>query len=427
MAEQNPSDFFLQRAYQDSFRHQTFLADEYDRALAMYRKRGDFVGGYLEARLLMYANPRASRATLESMLKEHPEFPWPHLEFVEWGSLPGSRTSADAAAHREAFFDGCPETYVAGVRGFTPDATIMRLIDADGVDLAERPVFQTPGHDMFDRIENLGPRMYERPPPSLSMTAAAPNELGRAYTLWSMYVCRRPRELLRQRQRHSGDSRRAAWCTEEDEKPPQGDELKAPLGELVVTGRRQMAARADCGRTLARRIFAPLGMTRTLLHVNGVNTVPNRAYGHSRRNDKYVETDQSSSSATQGDGGIYSNLQDLAKWDDALRTHRLLSRVEMAPAMVPVTLSNGATTCWPATPGGDNLLAGKPVAYGYGWFLDPLGTHPRMWHSGTTMGFRTAIERLPEDGLTVVVLANRSDLDAAALAEQTAQTALRRR
>jgi len=38
----------------------------------------------------------------------------------------------------------------------------------------------------------------------------------------------------------------------EDEKSPQGDELKAPFGELVVTWRQQMATRADCGRTLAR-------------------------------------------------------------------------------------------------------------------------------------------------------------------------------
>ena len=37
----------------------------------------------------------------------------------------------------------------------------------------------------------------------------------------------------------------------EDEKPPKGNELKAPFGELVVTGRRQMATRADCGRSLA--------------------------------------------------------------------------------------------------------------------------------------------------------------------------------
>ena len=37
-----------------------------------------------------------------------------------------------------------------------------------------------------------------------------------------------------------------------DEPPPQGNELEAPFGELLVTRRRQMAARADCGRTLSR-------------------------------------------------------------------------------------------------------------------------------------------------------------------------------
>src|SRR6476620_1940527 len=45
---------------------------------------------------------------------------------------------------------------------------------------------------------------------------------------------------------------RAAWCTEGRRETPQGNERKAPFGELVVTGRRQMAARTDCGRTLAR-------------------------------------------------------------------------------------------------------------------------------------------------------------------------------
>ena len=58
----------------------------------------------------------------------------------------------------------------------------------------------------------------------------------------------------------SFDSHNAAAATvdaphgvqNEDEKPPQGNELEAPFGELVVTGRREMAARADCGRTLSR-------------------------------------------------------------------------------------------------------------------------------------------------------------------------------
>lgn len=176
---------------------------------------------------------------------------------------------------------------------------------------------------------------------------------------------------------------------------------------------------------LHRRIFEPLGMHRTLLYVKGVNTVPNRAYGHSKRQGKLVETDQSSTSATQGDGGIYSNLEDLARWDDALRTHRLLSREEMASALAPVKLSDGSAPHWPLQPGDDNLAPGKPVSYGFGWFLDPFRNHTRMWHSGTTMGFRTAIERFPEDGLSVIVLCNRADLDAPGLAERAAATLLK--
>jgi hypothetical protein len=39
---------------------------------------------------------------------------------------------------------------------------------------------------------------------------------------------------------------------QENEESPQRDELEAPLGELVVSGRRQMAARTDGGGTLAR-------------------------------------------------------------------------------------------------------------------------------------------------------------------------------
>jgi len=170
---------------------------------------------------------------------------------------------------------------------------------------------------------------------------------------------------------------------------------------------------------LRTRIFEPLEMTGTLMFVNGVNTVPNRAYGHSRRDGKLAETDQSDTSATQGDGGIYSNLEDLAKWDDALRAHRLLGAEEMAPAFVRATLADGSPTHWPAAPGGDNLAPGKPVAYGYGWFLDPLGTRARTWHSGTTIGFRTVIERFA-DGLTVIILANRSDVDPTDLAGHAA-------
>src|SRR6266478_405221 len=72
------------------------------------------------------------------------------------------------------------------------------------------------------------------------------------------------------------------------------------------------------GDFLQARIFVPLKMDCTIVFQNGKNTVAKRAFGHSRENNALKQTDQSSTSATLGDGGIYSNLEDLAKWDDAL-------------------------------------------------------------------------------------------------------------
>ena len=174
------------------------------------------------------------------------------------------------------------------------------------------------------------------------------------------------------------------------------------------------------GDFLHARIFAPLHMDRTIVYQKGKNEVTNRAFGHSKEGNVFKETDQSSTSATLGDGGIYSSLDDLAKWDDALRNHTLLSAEEMAPALVPAKLANGSFTLWPAAPNDDNLHPGKPVSYGFGWFLDPYWGIPRMWHTGSTMGFRTVIERFTTDNVTIIILSNRTDLDPEALAEKTA-------
>jgi CubicO group peptidase (beta-lactamase class C family) len=181
------------------------------------------------------------------------------------------------------------------------------------------------------------------------------------------------------------------------------------------------------GEFLRERIFAPLKMNHTIVFQEGKNEVANRAFGHSKENGAPKETDQSSTSATLGDGGIYSNLEDLAKWDDALRHHTLLSEKEFQPALTPVKLNDGSEPHWPSEANDDNLHPGKPVSYGFGWFLDPYPNpnfhhdHQRMWHTGTTMGFRTVIERFTEGGgLTVIILCNRTDLDPEKLALKVA-------
>ena len=153
---------------------------------------------------------------------------------------------------------------------------------------------------------------------------------------------------------------------------------------------------------LQRRIFAPLRMDHTVVYRQGKNEVTNRAFGHTKEAGSFVETDQSSTSATLGDGGIYSNLEDLARWDEALERHTLLAESKMKPA-------------WTAA-----LNPGKPAAYGFGWFLDPYNGRERVWHEGGTRGFGTVIERFTAERLTIVVLCNRTDLDPAKLALQVA-------
>lgn len=162
---------------------------------------------------------------------------------------------------------------------------------------------------------------------------------------------------------------------------------------------------------LAERIFTPLKMGGTVAYVRGKNSVSDRAFGHGRAQGRWRETDQSPTSATLGDGGIYSSLADLVRWDEALNKETLLAGAEMRFALEPAQVPGAR----PVEPDG------TPASYGFGWFLNPWKGHARMWHYGETRGFRTAIHRFPDAGITVVVLANRSDLDAATIALRAAE------
>jgi len=163
------------------------------------------------------------------------------------------------------------------------------------------------------------------------------------------------------------------------------------------------------GEFLHERIFVPLGMKNTLAYEKGKNEVPHRAIGYTNKDSQWIEADQSSTSAVLGDGGIYSNLEDLARWDRALREHTLLSAAEMQAAFTPVKV-----------PGGAKKDDGSESEYGFGWFLDPYQGRHRVWHSGTTTGFRTFIDMFVDEGLTIIILCNRDDLQPGKLADRVA-------
>lgn len=172
---------------------------------------------------------------------------------------------------------------------------------------------------------------------------------------------------------------------------PPGSAFRYSNGGYVLLGLIvQRASGMDLAKFMHERIFQPLGMTHTLMYEHGHGPeVPDRAYGYTDEGGKWVRTDQSITSATRGDGGIYSSVDDLAKWDAALYTDRILdadSRREAFTAHIPV---------------GDPDVLG----YGFGWFV----TGDSVWHSGSSVGFRNIIMRWPKEHLAVIILTNRND------------------
>ena len=136
------------------------------------------------------------------------------------------------------------------------------------------------------------------------------------------------------------------------------------------------------------RIFKPLHMDNTLAYVVEGQPVPNRAYGYTPVDGTWQRTDQSLTSAVLGDGGIYSSIDDLAKWDAALYDNLLLKDESRKLAFTPWTKTDDAS-----------------VEYGFGW----RSTGETLWHSGESIAFRNVIVRYPQRHLSVIILTNRND------------------
>jgi len=145
---------------------------------------------------------------------------------------------------------------------------------------------------------------------------------------------------------------------------------------------------------LKENIFKKIGMKTSVAFEEGKSIVANRAYGHSYKNGAWVQTDQSMTSAVLGDGGIYTNVEEYAKWVKSLWSYRFISPSMQKRAWSSTKLDNGTT-----------------IDYGYGWHVEDFmgNTHP--YHDGSTIGFRNSAGLYPDKKLMVVILTNRNEHD----------------
>jgi CubicO group peptidase (beta-lactamase class C family) len=162
------------------------------------------------------------------------------------------------------------------------------------------------------------------------------------------------------------------------------------------------------GDFLRDNVFRPLGMSSTqVVSKADAEGIPGRSSGY--RFDKGKIKDQEFSSPTfntTGDGSLYFNVLDLAKWDAALYTEKLLKTSTLDQMWTVAKLNNGSP---------------NRGGYGFGWGIKARNGHKLVEHSGGWLGFTTHIARYADDKLSVVVLTNARDGDPAKIAHVVAE------
>jgi CubicO group peptidase (beta-lactamase class C family) len=108
-----------------------------------------------------------------------------------------------------------------------------------------------------------------------------------------------------------------------------------------------------------------------------------------------LETTSVDPSLTYAAGALYSTVGDLYTWDQALAGHKLVSQSSLDAMFTPFV----------------PVADGSPVSYGYGWFLVAESGHELIFHDGSLPGFESINIRVPDAGLTVIVLSNESTAD----------------
>lgn len=149
---------------------------------------------------------------------------------------------------------------------------------------------------------------------------------------------------------------------------------------------------------LGENIFRPLGMNQTVVW-NEKQTIRNEASGYewdtTSRSFKKSGADENIFFSTEGDGGIYTCIDDYLKWFTALQSGNLFSRKLIREARAPQFVIDKQ----------------NHLSYGYGWFIDDASAFRKVYHSGSNGGFRAYVFSIPEKNFLILIFSNRDDVD----------------
>lgn len=185
-------------------------------------------------------------------------------------------------------------------------------------------------------------------------------------------------------------------------------------GYVLVASAIERLTKRPYRDVLRDGLLNPLGMRSTIVD-DGYEPVPEaRAIGYERQDGKTVLSDYHTAtvegrefslrSSTFGAGGMHSTVDDLYAFDRALYTDRLLPLPLQLMAMTPRTKVTA------------ELEVPAVTGHGYGWFASRRAGRNLVWHSGDFAGHHTAMLRVPDQKLVVIVLSSAAERDASGIA-----------
>ena len=159
-------------------------------------------------------------------------------------------------------------------------------------------------------------------------------------------------------------------------------------GYVVLAAIIEKVSQLSYGEFLKKHIFEPLDMHNSFVYSPAMNKKPhNILSGYRVWGRRYRKIPHTVNDGAVGDKGVYSTMNDLFKWDQALYSNQLLTEENKKRAFNPVTLKNG-----------------YQYPYGFGFRLKDLDSGKTVYHYGKWNGFRTGLIRFVEDSSTVVIL-----------------------
>lgn len=158
-------------------------------------------------------------------------------------------------------------------------------------------------------------------------------------------------------------------------------------GYIILSLVIENITKQSYGSFLRENIFKPLNMQNTIVYDQSKPNIANKVIGFDK--DKKLDN---YSIQTTGDGGIYTTVEDLYKFDIALRNNTLVNKENTSIMYTPVFLS-----------------AGNENQYGFGWFINNSQGQKIVSHTGGLNGFRAIFWRDLKNNTVIIALTNQGD------------------